>query len=148
MFAKYYQKTLDLLASQATFVFAVSPLFIGEGVTNAWNQQLTTVDNTIVQVAGGYKNVEYLDVRSEFIAALDASRISPYALSSATQVVIDTLFLRKNDRVDRKSAERGLQLTIDGVHLNSHGAKLIAENFAQAIKRVDRAIASKLEKKE
>jgi len=93
-------------------------------------------DNNIVQVAGGYSNVEYLNIRSGFIAVLDASRISPYVLNSATQVVIDTLFLRKNDQIDQQSANRGLQLTIDGVHLNSHGAKLLAENFAQAIETV------------
>jgi lysophospholipase L1-like esterase len=136
IFANHYQKILDLLTPNSAFVFAVSSLFIGEDVTNAWNQQLTALNNTIVQVAGGYNNVEYLDVRSEFIAALDASWISPYVLNSATQVVIDTLFLRENEQVDRKSAARGLQLTIDGVHLNSHGAKLVAQNFTQAIKTI------------
>ena len=136
MFAGYYQRTLDLLTPKATFVFAVSPLFIGEDMTNEWNQQLTTVDNTIVQVAGGYNNVEYLDLRSELIAALDTGRVSSYVLNSATQVVVDTLFLRTNDQIDRQSASRKLQLTLDGVHLNSHGAKLVAEKFVQAIKTV------------
>jgi len=136
MFAEYYQKTLDLLTPKSSFIFAVSPLFIGEDMTNVWNQQLAALNNDIVQMAGGYKNVEYLDVRSEFIEVLDADLISSYVLSSATQVVIDTLFLRKNEQVDRKSAARGLQLTMDGVHLNSHGAKLIAEHFAQAIETI------------
>lgn len=37
-------------------------------------------------MAGGYSNIEYLNIRSGFVAALDASRVSPYALNNATQV--------------------------------------------------------------
>jgi lysophospholipase L1-like esterase len=45
----------------------------------------------------------------------------------------DALTLRTDAQIDAKAAERGLHLTLDGVHLNSTGARLVAEEFAQAI---------------
>ena len=36
-------------------------------------------------------------------------------------------------RVDEKAAERGLYFTLDGVHLNSVGAEMVADMFSKAV---------------
>ncbi|MFC1976385.1 SGNH/GDSL hydrolase family protein [Chloroflexota bacterium] len=135
-FARYYQKTLDLLTPGAARVFTVSPLLIGENVANVWNKELAALCETICRVSVDYGNVDYLDLRADFTAALDPDSISPYVIKSATRVVLDTLFLN-DKKIDRESAARGLQLTLDGVHLNSQGARLVAENFDAAIRSLN-----------
>jgi lysophospholipase L1-like esterase len=135
-FAGYYRQLLDLLSPRASQLFTVPSLFIGEDVSNRWNKQLARFSEIIRQISADYARVDYLDLRSDFIAALDPRMISSYVLKSATRVVLDTLFL--NDvQIDRESAARGLQFTIDGVHLNSHGARWVAENFAVAIRNLN-----------
>jgi len=49
------------------------------------------------------------------------------------RVLLDAWTLRTDGQIDGKAAERGLHLTLDGVHLNSTGAKLVAEEFAAVI---------------
>jgi lysophospholipase L1-like esterase len=133
-FIAYYQKTLDLLTVKASYVFAVSPLIIGEDVSNQWNTRLETLAEAIRKTAAD-ENVDYLDVRADFIFALNGRQISPYLPKSATRIVLDALLLRRNEQIDHQAATRGLHLTLDGVHLNSKGAGLVAENFSKAIRR-------------
>ncbi|MBN1217850.1 MAG: SGNH/GDSL hydrolase family protein [Anaerolineae bacterium] len=132
-FIGYYQKTLDLLTARASHVFAVSPLIIGEDVSNKWNKRLEALCEAIRKISADYKNVDYIDLRAKFISSLNDHQISPYLPKSATRVVLDGLLLRRNEQLDHQAATRGLQLTVDGVHLNSHGARVVAEGFAAAI---------------
>ena len=46
---------------------------------------------------------------------------------------MDAVTLRTDGQIDTKAAERGLQVTLDGVHLNSTGARLVAEEVGAAI---------------
>ena len=56
------------------------------------------------------------------------------ALASAlTRIALDILTLWSDAQVDKKSAERGLHLTLDGVHLNSTGAEIVADMFSKAV---------------
>ncbi len=43
--------------------------------------------------------------------------------------VLDALMLQSREQIDRVAAERGLYLTLDGIHLNGKGAELVAEAF-------------------
>ncbi len=47
--------------------------------------------------------------------------------------MLDALMLRSQIRVDHVAAERGLYVTLDGVHLNSAGAQLVADAFMRAL---------------
>lgn len=138
-FTAYYQKTLDLLTAKASHVFTTSPLIIGEDVSNEWNKRLETLCEAIRETSADYENVDYIDLRADFISALNGHQngyqISPYLPKSATRIGLDTLLLRRNEQIDHKAATRGLHVTLDGVHLNSKGAKLVAENFSKAIRR-------------
>jgi lysophospholipase L1-like esterase len=134
-FTAYYQKSLNLLTTRASRVFAVSPLIIGEDISNEWNKRVEALGQAICQTAADFENVGYIDLRTDFIATLDSRQISPYLPKSATRIVLDTLLLRRNGQIDHQAAARGLHLTLDGVHLNSKGARLVAENFSKAIWR-------------
>ncbi|MBN1993828.1 MAG: hypothetical protein JW953_14100 [Anaerolineae bacterium] len=136
-FVVYYQKTLDLLAPQAGRVFTVSPLFIGEDASNGWNQNLAALAEAIQSISAHDEHVGYINLRADFIAALDNHHISPYQLTGAIRVILDAVLLRSGAQVDRQAASRGLQLTLDGVHLNSRGARLVAGRFVEAIKTVN-----------
>jgi lysophospholipase L1-like esterase len=58
---------------------------------------------------------------------------SPYVEKSGLATVWEAFALRDPRDVDRVAAERGLCYTVDGIHLNSRGAKVVAEAFAERI---------------
>ena len=87
----------------------------------------------IEDLASQYERVEYLDLRAVFIQRLAGKSVSDYMPTSPVRVALDALTLRSNEQIDRKATERGLHLTLDGIHLNSVGAELVAEAFLKAI---------------
>ena len=54
-------------------------------------------------------------------------------MNSITRDVIIAWLLNDQKRVDKKSKERNLFFTLDGVHLNSRGAELVADVFYRYI---------------
>jgi len=132
-FRAYYQATLDLLRRHAHRVVAVSMALKGEDVNSSCNRELEALSKVIQESASRGERTEYLDVRTAFIERLAGKRISNYLPRNVIQVALDALTLRSDEQIDRKSAERGLDLTLDGIHLNSAGAQLVAETFLQII---------------
>lgn len=144
-FAGYYRATLDILSGRATQVRAVSPLFMGEDLANRWNRELAELAAVIQALSEEYPNVAYLDLRSVFKAELSATPAgwsSGYLPTSAFRIGLDVLFLRTPAQIDRAARERGLQFTLDGAHLNSRGAAIVAGKFAEAVEQVNRSICS------
>ena len=133
-FQAHYQKTLDRLCRHADRIIAVSPMLKGENVHNRWNQGLEAYSGTIIDLASLYAKVEYLDLRKRFYAELASKHVTDYVLESPLHVGLDILALRTDAQVDKKASERGLHLTLDGVHLNSAGAELVARAFLEVIK--------------
>ena len=101
---------------------------------NPWNRELEVLSGLIKELAACYAQVEYLDVRGVFIRQLAGQPVSRYLPTSMIRVALDALTLRSDEQIDRQSAERGLHLTLDGIHLNSAGAQLVADCFVAAIK--------------
>ena len=132
-FRAYYQATLGLLCCHARRVIAVSAALKGEDVTSPCNRELEAMSKVIQELASRDEETEYLDVRAVLIETLAGKRISNYLPSSVIRVALDALMLRGDEQNDRKSAERGLHLTLDGIHLNSAGARLVADCFMAAI---------------
>jgi len=132
-FRRYYRATLDLLCSTARRVVAVAPLLKGEDTGNPWNRELEVLASIVEELALRYKQVEYLDLRPAFAARLAGQSISGYLPRSAVRVALDVLTLRSREQVDRKAAERGLHVTLDGIHLNGAGAEIVAEMFLKTI---------------
>lgn len=133
-FERYYHLTLEILCQGANRVITVPPLFMGEDINNSWNKDIEELARIIEQVSASYENVEYLDLRKIIFPKLVDMKVSEYLPESATRVALDAILLKQMGQIDKKSAERGLFFTLDGVHLNSRGAEIVAETFLEFIK--------------
>ena len=132
-FRRYYRATLDLVCSHARRVIAVSPLLKGEDIGNPWNRELEVLSSAVAELALRYAPVEYLDLRPAFVARLAGRSISGYLPRSVLRVALDALTLRSREQIDAQAADRGLHVTLDGLHLNGAGAEIVAEMFLKAI---------------
>lgn len=135
-FRAYYQRTLDLVCGHAGRVIAVSPLLRGEDIGNEWNCQIQILAGSVEELTTGYEKVEFLDLRPAFARALAAKPISGYTPQSAIRVILDALTLQSDEQVDRMAARRGLHLTLDGLHLNSVGARIVADSFLEVLQDI------------
>ena len=133
-FRHYYRATLDLLCGNARRVIAVAPLLKGEDTGNPWNRELELLSSAVEELALRYQQVEYLDLRPAFVARLAGQPISNYLPRSVVRVALDALTLRSREQIDKKAGERGLHVTLDGIHLNGAGAEIVAEAFLKAIR--------------
>ena len=104
---------------------------IGEDLENRWNQELAKLCKIIAALSESYGNVHYLDLRARFSEELAGRAISDYIPKSNIRIARDMLSLRTPAQIDAVARDRGLHLTLDGVHLNSAGAKIVAEAFLE-----------------
>jgi lysophospholipase L1-like esterase len=133
-FRAYYRTTLNLLCDNARRVIVAPPALRGENPENRWNRRLAALAGLIQDVAANCERAEFLDLRTIFAQELaERPIISDHVPENPFRVLLDALILRTDGQIDRKAAKRGLHLTLDGVHLNSAGARLVAEEFAVAI---------------
>jgi lysophospholipase L1-like esterase len=87
----------------------------------------------IKEVTTDCDRAEYLDLQAAFARKLAARPASDRVPTYPLRALLDAVTLRTDRQIDGKSTQRGLRLTLDGVHLNSAGARLVAEEFAAAI---------------
>jgi lysophospholipase L1-like esterase len=132
-FRVHYQDVLDLVASHAVHIVAVSPLFKGEDLTNPWNRKLEILGRLIEGLAARDKCITYLDLRAIFAPKLAGRSISAYLPTNPLGVVLDALLLHTDAQIDRVAEARGLHYTLDGIHFNSTGAAIVAETFGRVI---------------
>jgi lysophospholipase L1-like esterase len=137
-FARDYRLLLELLLPYAQNIVTVSPLLVGEDMHNRWNRQLDEYSYLIQAISAEYTHVEYCDLRPKATAHLASVPISGYIGRSVVRIILDALLLREASQIDRKATERGLVLTLDGVHLNSRGAMLVVETFLEIIRRKEK----------
>ena len=135
-FRKYYLDIFGIISANTKKIFAVSPLLIGEDTHNKWNKELGRLSTEIKDLSSELKNVEYIDLRKDFISALSSKKISSYILLGTITDSVFTWLFNNPERVEEKSKERGLYLTLDGVHLNDAGAKMVADIFLKHIKNI------------
>jgi lysophospholipase L1-like esterase len=128
-----YRSMLNLLCNNASHVIVVPPLLRGEDLENRWNRQLTQMGNLIRDITTNYPQVEFLDLRPVFVKKLEKRHSSAYGPRNPFRVLQDLLTLKSDERIDRKAVKRGFYLTLDGVHLNSIGARLVADAFSEVI---------------
>ncbi len=133
-FRAYYEATLDLLCRTAHRVTTVSPALRGEDLGNRSNRQLGALSNTIEDLTSQCERAEYLDLRPVFAQELATKSISNYVPKSAIRVVLDAVTLRNPVQIDSKAAQRGLHVTLDGLHLNAAGAEIVADAFSNIIR--------------
>ena len=100
---------------------------------NKWNCELGVLSEIIRELSEIYENVEYLSLRENFISKLSSKNISDYIMKSAFSVIWDAMICRTPEQVDKRALARGLHFTLDGVHLNSAGAEIVAAEFLKII---------------
>jgi lysophospholipase L1-like esterase len=115
---------------------AVAPLFIGEDLSNPWNQELDVRAREMESLCGDFARVEFLNLRPYMTDVASGECASPFVEKRGLGTVWEAIALRDSEAVDRVAAERGLCYTVDGIHLNSRGAKAVAEAFAGRIARL------------
>ena len=128
-----YGKLLTFLSDRAEHVVAVSPLFIGEDLNNSWNQKLEELSRQIEAAARGCTKAEYLDLRNRFRPLLSGKNTGAFMPRSAARILLDIFTLDRTGAIEERSRERDLLYTLDGVHLNAAGAKVVAGAFAERI---------------
>ncbi|QQZ07640.1 GDSL-type esterase/lipase family protein [Heyndrickxia vini] len=134
-FKDCYEKVLGLVLGSSKKVVAVTPALVGENTDNAPNNEITELNDLIQSIISKQTNVSFLDIQSVFLSHLSKVSSSDYISTKVMRVMMDVLFYRKPSRIDRLSKERGLHLTLDGIHLNSAGAQIVAETYASEIER-------------
>ena len=133
-FKEYYEKVLELVTDSSKKVIAVTPALVGENTASVTNNEIKELNVLIQSIASKYENVSFLNMQSVFFNHLSKVSSSDYLNTKVMRVMMDVLFYKKATKVDNISKERGLHLTLDGIHLNSIGAQLVAESYAAEIK--------------
>jgi lysophospholipase L1-like esterase len=137
-FREYYRKILDLLRHNMSYIYTVPPLLIGEDCDNPWNRKLQILSLIIREVSHSFSGIEFVDLRETIISQLPTRTIGLYVPKSFVRRILDVLFVKTPEEMEKKAAERGLSLTLDGVHLNSTGARLVAGVFLSKIEEFSR----------
>ncbi|MFJ8530259.1 SGNH/GDSL hydrolase family protein [Bacillus sp. NPDC094106] len=133
-FQERYKILLEKILKQSKRVIVVSPTIIGENINNEWNKKIYKFRTVISALSQQYENVVYLNLYKEFSSILKNYDTSEYITTNPLRVMWEALFLKNQEKIDRISQKRGLYLTLDGVHLNSKGAKLVADHYAKIIR--------------
>jgi len=133
VFEKQYRVLLEYLLKRNSNILIVSPLLIGEDLSNKHNLSLRTYINRIDKLAKEYP-VEYLDAYTVFAKQLQDKECSKYLPIKLSQIYQDSK-LKEPSKLEEIYLKRGLFLTIDGVHLNEEGANLIASSIKETIKK-------------
>ncbi len=136
-FRKYYLDIIETVSVNAKKIFTVSPLLIGEDTHNKWNEELGQLCEEIKDLSSKNKNVEYIDLRKDFISVLSSKKISSYISPGTISDSIFSWLFNFPELVEKKSNGRGLHLTLDGAHLNFAGAQMVADVFLKNIKKID-----------
>ena len=133
-FKDYYEKVLALVMESSKTVVTVTPALIGEDINNVSNNKMKELNVLIKSIACKHSNVSFIDMQSVFFSPLSKVNSSDYINTKVWRIMMDTLFYKKPSRIDKLSKERGLHLTLDGIHLNSDGAQMVADIYADKIK--------------
>jgi lysophospholipase L1-like esterase len=132
-FRDYYQKVLELVLESSKKVVAVTPALVGENTNNASNNEIKELSVLIKSITNKHLNVSFLNLQSVFEEHLSKVNSSDYISTKVMRVMMDVIFYKKPSRIDRLSKERGLHFTLDGIHLNSSGAQIVADVYSSTI---------------
>jgi len=133
-FRECFGSILELLQDKITRIFTLPPLFIGEDLDNEWNRELVTLAKIIQDLSGPCPNVEFIGWKEDLTHQPASLNILPYIPKSVFRVILDALFLRHPEELEKTAAKKGLRFTIDGVHLNNEGAEKVAEILLEKIR--------------
>ena len=128
-FKSSYEIILKFLENNTKKIFTISPLFIGENFNNRWYHELEKLSKIIEKLTKSNNKSEFIDLRKLFYKKLNSKIISNYIVSSNTSLFLDFMKINNLEKLNNIANERGLHFTVDGVHLNSTGAKIVAQEL-------------------
>jgi lysophospholipase L1-like esterase len=131
-----YKKIMEYLCPRVKMLIIIPPLFLGEDPESRWTQEVDELARAIKKIAAAFENAIYLDARSIFLKLLKSMPSSGYIANSVFRVSADAAFLKSVPGIDRKSKGRGLHFTLDGIHLNSAGAGILAGCLVDMLRKV------------
>lgn len=131
-FKDYYSKVLNLIMESSKKVVTVTPAIVGENIENASNNEIKELNKLIQSISAKHENVYFMNLNAIFLNHLSKVNSTDYISTKVIRVMMD-IFYKKPSKIDKMSKKRGLHLTLDGIHLNSTGAKLVAESYASII---------------
>jgi lysophospholipase L1-like esterase len=134
-FMFYYRLIIELLLQRSNGTISIPPLFLGEDLSNKWNQRLKILGDEIRAFSDEIENVEFVNLREAFGNDLINIRSRSYLPGSILQFARDKSKCTTDEAVDLRSFERGLKFTLDGIHLNSKGAERVADFLQEMIER-------------
>ncbi len=132
-FREYYNKVLEIVIASSKQIVTVSPALVGETLMNESNKELKNLSSIIQSLSSKHLNVSFLDIHSVFEEHLSKVTSSDYISTKVLRVMFDVLFYKNPTSIDQLSKKRGLHFTLDGIHLNSIGAELVADEYASMI---------------
>lgn len=131
-FKHRYIELVDYILKQVETVYVIPPLLLGEDLSSDWNKRLGELIEIVYEIVERYDALKLIPVFRQYVSFLKGKKISPYLSTKATQIMSDVK-LNTAYLVDQQSHERGLHLTLDGVHINTMGAKLIKESIEETL---------------
>jgi len=128
-----YHKLIEFLLPYTKQLVLLPPLIVGEDPTSKANQLLQSYFDEIASLIDRYQ-LPVLDVRKKFIDVLSKTPSSAYVPKRINQLRKDVLKLTTPELIDEAARKRKLQLTLDGVHLNTQGATLVFDAIDHYLK--------------
>lgn len=136
VFEGVYRTVLKVLFKHTKAKVFVSTLTcIGEDLTLKSNYKRKIYNENIKKLAESLERpVTVIDVASKFDRHLESQICRPYLLDDVFKNFLKEAHKTMSDETSLEiSKERGLHLTIDGIHLNRNGADLYAKAFYSAL---------------
>jgi lysophospholipase L1-like esterase len=133
----YYRAMLDILSDCSRWIITIPPLLLGEDLESMWNRKLEAMSVDVRDLSNEFENVRYANLREVLMAKLAEREGSSYLPTSMMQFLRDKSTCVTNEEVDRRSSDRGLIFTLDGVHLNRAGAEIVTDFLKDRIEAID-----------
>jgi lysophospholipase L1-like esterase len=134
-FRSHYRGLLDFLSVRTMHLLTAPPLFIGEDVGNEWNRRLEDLSRIISEQTDVCSNGDFIDLRGILFPLLAGKDVCPFVPTTGIQAVRNVLFGSSQDNKDDQENGRELFYTIDGIHLNNEGARIVADVLFEAVQR-------------
>ena len=135
-FKRTYNELLHYLLQFKKKLIVIPPLLIGEDLSNSWNQKVDKYANIVQEQATFFKEIHFIDARNICVERLQDKKTVPFIGTSIFRIKKDLDTLTTNELIDSKSKERGLYLTLDGVHINSITANILAREIIHTLQRL------------
>lgn len=134
-FGEYCVKVLEKALAASKQVVLLSPALVGEDLQNEPNMEIKELSSIMESSAMSFNNVHFVNMQNLFRQHLKHNYSTNFINTNVIRVMIEVLFYNSPSRIDQLSEKRGLYLTMDGIHLNSKGADIVAQQYTSIIEQ-------------